>query len=546
MRWSEGAGGGQAISDRRGHAGSYCGGGVSNLARSSSAAGGAATHTPEAPRVSQGVSAGISPALAIFLSLFVFMAAIGFIRGANHDEGQYVAAVAMMRHGLPFIDFDYLQTPLQPLLFTPLAWLPPAYLFAALRLVNAALVAGAAVVTFWAIVRQGRSGRAALAAAGFLGLSELGVFAGMFARNDALPLLLYVCAICAFLEGMKQVRPAAWFGAAGLFLGAAISAKICYAVPAAAFGVVALGLDRQLRVRAVLAMAAGGAAGLLPTLLLYLQAPDAFYFGVFEYSLRAPQQWRLLNGEAHLLMPGTKLFQMVRILATGAGLPILIWAAVDASRRRAGPRSREILLLDLLIATGLVAAYLPDPTYKQYLIPVLPPLVLRLGLCWDRIAPRTRRTLMLCSTLGILIGLVPSGRDALRAGQSGSPMTAAIADAREVRALAGMGPVATLSPERIAGSGIELDSRFVTGPFLFRTRDLLTSGPGKAMRGVQAQSLRASLDRLPPAAMLIGGQARPFALFPEGMDAELLGWATANGYRRHQLPSGAYALLVRP
>lgn len=452
----------------------------------------------------------------------------------------------MMRHGLPFIEFDYLQTPLQPLLFAPLAWLPPGYLFIALRLVNAALLAGAVVVTFLALLREGKSRMAALVAAGLLGLSELGVFAGMFARNDALPLLLYVCAIYAFLRGMKAARPLAWFGAAGLFLGAAISAKISYAVPVVAFGIVALGLGREVRVRAITAMVVGGIAGLLPTLLLYLQAPDSFYFGVFEYSLRAPQQWRLLNGEAHLLMPGTKLFQMVRILATGAGLPILIWAIADRVRGRTGRRDREILFLDLLIVTGLIAGYLPDPTYKQYLIPALPPLVMRLGLRWDDLAVRTRRILMLLSALGIAIGLIPSARDALRAARTGPHMAAALADARQVRELARTGPVATFSPERIAGKGIEVDPRFVTGPFLFRTHGLLTSGSGKAMRGVQAQSMGASLDRLPPAAILIGGETRPSVVFPEGKDAELSAWAAANGYRPHRLPSGSYTLLMPP
>ena len=44
-------------------------------------------------------------------------------RPIDHDEGQYVGAVAMMRFGLPYRDFAYLQTPLQPLLFAPLAWM---------------------------------------------------------------------------------------------------------------------------------------------------------------------------------------------------------------------------------------------------------------------------------------------------------------------------------------------------------------------------------------------------------------------------------------
>jgi hypothetical protein len=45
-------------------------------------------------------------------------------RPINHDEGQYVGAIALMRSGLPYRDFAYLQTPLQPLLLAPLSFLP--------------------------------------------------------------------------------------------------------------------------------------------------------------------------------------------------------------------------------------------------------------------------------------------------------------------------------------------------------------------------------------------------------------------------------------
>ena len=49
------------------------------------------------------------------------MLTVAAFRPIDHDEGQYVGAVAMMRFGLPYRDFAYLQTPLQPLLFAPLA-----------------------------------------------------------------------------------------------------------------------------------------------------------------------------------------------------------------------------------------------------------------------------------------------------------------------------------------------------------------------------------------------------------------------------------------
>jgi hypothetical protein len=46
------------------------------------------------------------------LGLFFLAAALA--APINHDESQYVAAIAMMRDGLPYRDWPYLQTSLSP------------------------------------------------------------------------------------------------------------------------------------------------------------------------------------------------------------------------------------------------------------------------------------------------------------------------------------------------------------------------------------------------------------------------------------------------
>ena len=93
--------------------------------------------------------------LSIFLLVLAVLLGIAAFRPIDHDEGQYVAAVALMRSGLPYRDFAYLQTPLQPLIFAPLAWLCEGWLFLALRAVNALCAAGAAALLFRALCREG-------------------------------------------------------------------------------------------------------------------------------------------------------------------------------------------------------------------------------------------------------------------------------------------------------------------------------------------------------------------------------------------------------
>ncbi|WP_199743189.1 hypothetical protein [Sphingomonas ginsenosidivorax] len=70
-------------------------------------------------------------------TLAIIFMALALLRPVDHDESQYVAATVLTTHGLlPYRDFAYLQTPLQPFLFAPIAgpWTWPA-----LRIANALL-----------------------------------------------------------------------------------------------------------------------------------------------------------------------------------------------------------------------------------------------------------------------------------------------------------------------------------------------------------------------------------------------------------------------
>ncbi|MFP5432047.1 MAG: phospholipid carrier-dependent glycosyltransferase, partial [Alphaproteobacteria bacterium] len=178
--------------------------------------------------------------IALLLLIAALMLTVAAFRPIDHDEGQYVGAVAMMRFGLPYRDFAYLQTPLQPLLFAPLAWIAEGWLFPTLRAINALLALGASVCLWIAARRAGASDRAAAIAAVALLSSHMLLFAGSVARNDALPVLLMTAGLAAMI-GLLQNDRARWMALlAGLLLGAAASAKISYGLPAAAAGLFAL------------------------------------------------------------------------------------------------------------------------------------------------------------------------------------------------------------------------------------------------------------------------------------------------------------------
>ncbi|CAN5246459.1 hypothetical protein BH10PSE12_BH10PSE12_04390 [soil metagenome] len=451
-----------------------------------------------------------------------------------------------MRHGLPYRDFAYLQTPLQPLLLAPLAWIAQGWLFPAMRTANALLAAGAVACIWQGARRAGACERGAMIAAMALGSSHMLLFAGTVARNDALPLMLTTAGLAAFLPALRG-SPRHWsMLTAGLCLGAAASAKISYGLPAAAVGLFALFHWQDLGARRVALLTLGGMLGGLPTAWLFALAPDAAWFGIIDYSLKAPVEWRMLNGQGFMLAWPLSLARLLRFLAQGLGLVALAAAALAARRRQPGVER----LLTMMIVAGLIAAWLPRPVYVQYLGPLLPALFIRFALLVDQPFWRRRagRVLIaLCITAGLAQTMADVGA---HIAKRDSPVLTVARDARAMDRIfatsAVTGALATLSPERGVDTVMPLDRRFVTGPFLFRTRAVLTEDQAHAFHTLTLRTVRSGLDDHPPSAILVGAEHMPSRAEPLGLDAALIAWARAHDYRPVTLPSGTVSLFVRP
>src|SRR5213592_5144867 len=99
----------------------------------------------------------------IFAALTLWLLAIAIVRPLSVDESQYVAATALVGRGLlPYRDFAYLQTPLQPFVFAPLQWLFPGHLLLAVRAVNAVIGAATVMLAYGTARRIGANERSAL------------------------------------------------------------------------------------------------------------------------------------------------------------------------------------------------------------------------------------------------------------------------------------------------------------------------------------------------------------------------------------------------
>ena len=487
----------------------------------------------------------VAAALLILFSILV--------RQVNHDEGQYVAAIAMMRHGWPYLDFPYLQTPLQPLLLSPLSALPAGWLLVAARLANG-LFAFATLVFIYVAVRDRVERRSALIAIVAVACTEAFMMASALARNDTLPMMLLAGAIVALLRAVDRKADAPALAIAGLLLGLATSAKISAAVPAAGAALFLLLHARQFGHRGLVAFGIGAIVGFLPTIALALAAPAQFRFDVFTYSLEAPRQWWTATGWSVSFLFVVRVAILLALSAQGAIPPALAAAVID--RRRSDDR----LLLNLMIVGGLIGAYMPEPPFVQYLVPLLPPLFVRFALAIDGPRRPWHRPVFIVAAICTIAGLSNPIIHTVRTfKRGGTDLGYAIQQGHEVARLANGGTIVTLSSEIAAGSDANLDRGFTTGPFLYRTFGALSADALRYGYSPNWERVEQALGARAPAVIFVGremkqrkpsillhGHKRPRAPFlPTHLDAPLVAWAQAHAYVKVLLANGSFA-FVRP
>ncbi len=459
--------------------------------------------------------------------------ALAMIRPFDHDESQYVAAALLSAGGLPYRDFAYLQTPLQPMLLAPLAVASGIWVWPVLRAVNA-LCGAAMLAACYAAARQGgAAARPALHATALMACCDIFLFTSAVARNDAIPAMLLAIALWFVMRRIAGTARPVEAVAIGLLLSAAAAAKISFALPAAAYGLYALA-NRDHR-PALLALGAVPAAALM--LWLYAVAPAACWFGVFTFPAQAPAEWYLAQGMPTKLSLIGKALDTIKFLALGPALMALVialrWPGRTATER----------LLDLMIVAGVVAALLPEPTWRQYLLPILPPLFIRLALVWTRVPPgRGARIAAVIFSIG---GLAPSVEAGLRAS-FGVPMVTVIEQGAALRTVfakaGGVGPVATLSPQLLPAAGLAIDPRFAPGPFYFRSLNLLNAQQERQFHLISRNRIETA-D--PFHAILTGGEAA-WMSGEASDDQPLIDYAVARGWRRLPVLGGRLTLYLPP
>ena len=501
-------------------------------------------------------------AFAFSLAAMLLMAVIMPI---DHDEGQYVAAAALMAKGArPYLDFIYLQTPLQPEDTWPVVAMAPGYALLALRFVNAVLAAGILAIVYNLQRQLGVESKRAGLATMLLGACYAFQFSAGVARNDLLPAFAEVLALAAGIAAIRSPRHRLLMWAlAGLGLGAAVSAKISYAIPLAAAGLflIASVIKRTATLNSLIAFGSCALMGLAPCISA-VATPQvrAVLLDTLVYHMTAPMAAYAAIGEAWRTSALMKLPDAVVALVVGPALEVLIAVGVYSYLDWKSPstRSHEQRFVEVMAVAGFLAAIAPTPIQRQYFLPLLPPLFIIWGLGsqrWnDHLRPDLRKALSVAVTFGAIVGagrysyLLADSAIRLSRGELPPPMQLT-AEAHwigeRLRAAGAVGDVVSPSPQVVVDSGYPIDPRFASGAFFFRTGDLTSDADQVLINGLSPRTLKAGLNEAPPAAIVIGYEG------PEGpakfdVDGFFRAYAIAAGYKREVSPFGQAELYTRP
>ena len=489
---------------------------------------------------------------AAFLSALLLLPLLMALTApVNHDEDQYVGAAALIGHAVIYRDFMSLQTPLHAYVFAPLM-AAGTWAFPAMRAATALLASITLLLAYRAQRWLGAGWRRAMGATLLLLCCTAFQVGASVVRNDILPALLLTIAIIAAVRALRRAGGVAALPA-GLAIGLAISAKASYApfAPALCLGLLLLPQPARPRFGQRLAIGCiagtGVLIGLLPAFLCWYRAPDAFWWGVVIFARTAPQAYYAASGQAGWLTPEGKLLRLLLVALEGPALAVMLLRLAGRPRASGEAGASAIRLLDIFTVAGLVAAFIPTPSWRQYLLPALPSLFITFGLIpgGGRARDRIRAGLLLFA----LVGLARPARDVALAVVDGSPPLHAARSARmteaELAAAGIEGPVATVSIHAVLGARQGFDIRFATGPFITRESGLLNPARATAFHVAPADMVAMSFDRSPPSAILTGDE-HPSEMFPLRQDQPLRDYAVAHAYRLHRLPGDDGELFIAP
>lgn len=509
----------------------------------------------------------IGGSLLLFVLIFVLLLALSMGRELNHDEHQFIASATQIarQQTLPYVDFAYFHVPLLSFVYAILfQFVDQLLLSARLHSVFFAwltlwLVFIAAYRSHMAVRLRVRLLLATLTALWLMAV-PLFTYASGRAWNHDPPIFLMLLAFVVQSDLMIEKRSPYWLGASGLLMGLATTTRLSFAFAAIPFVLVLwlypayTGRKRWIGFGAFVL---GGLLAALPTILLFLGDPAAFFFGNVDYVRLNTAYFQSLGAlkgmtfadklsyfaRTFITQPGNLLL-MVALLEglwpirrpLGERLPFVRSKPIAGSKDESLFRLAFLLLLLFFMAIGGFGATPFQPQYFFVMAPLMVLCVVYALSAWPlSIQPKGRIAFLAVAVVTILFAIpaYAPGLAIIFQPQKWEP-NKVHGYGEEIGALVDDGAVLTLAPAYPLEGNISIYPEFVTGPFGWRVAPLVSADERARYGLVGPEDLAEYLTGNPPRAILVG---------VEKDDAEdeqmLVEYAQAHGYSPEALMDGS-------
>lgn len=496
------------------------------------------TRSEELPTSSRRWTAVLGVALLAILVVLLFRT---MNRDLNHDEHQFLAPGALLsREGLlPYRDYPLFHLPNLVFLYAAGDWLTGSPIFSA-KLLSFACSAGMLCLLAW-YGRKTGAYRPWMGVVGGLSAALLLFFDPVFYYtagkmwNHEVPSFLILLSIA--LQAFAVPRGAKWLAAlSGLAAGFAVGTRLTFAPILLPICIIALFAPSPWRSRLALMVSTGlgVAAGLLPSLVLYLQSPQNFVFGNLEFP-----RLRLLDPENTRIQKTMRLSAKLRYFFKDVVVPSLplflaygtlgVRPAWKWLRRQEGGSLGAALVLAAL-PFALAGCFAPSRYQYQHYFGVT--CLLALGVAFGIQQIKSPRLV-----LGLAATVVLSAVIALNATDKRQQLTFSFAPPQEwfaakarrigekIKTYAPVGPVLTLAPTWPLEAGLTIYPEFATGPFGWRSAPYVSEQKRAAAHLIAPVDLSKLLETRPPAAILTGVE-------DAALEEPLLAYAKEHQWRR--------------
>jgi len=470
----------------------------------------------------------------------------------NHDEHQFIAGAKLLSSKLmlPYSSFPFYQLP-NILLVYSIIFSFTSYLLLGARtfsVICAFIVLLMMYLTALKVFKdKNRILKYIIASFSVFLMVSNPVFIYSFGKawNHDLPLLLTILSMACLFKLIEK-QSARYSFLSGFLACFAICTRISFAPVIFPFLFCVLAFPKTGNIRKTLRLLTyfifGAFISAIPTLVLFINAPEQFVFYVYKFHLGVDVQYLQSIGWHTPFRYRIEYFireiaEPRNLTVTFTGLVFILWAGLYCLRRRINITRLKIIIL--IIPFLVMGSIIKPIVFYQYFYAPLPFIILGAVYGISYLKDKLQHYSILLFIFIAGISIYSGGSEFWRVNKLHNPQLWTTVEFHnygcEISKYTGKGKVLTLSPLFVLEGGAGIYSEFCSSPFTWRTSELVNPAMRKKMKIISKTDLDEFLRNDPPVAILTG--------FESGLEGMFIKWGKDNGYVN--VPLSQQKLMIR-